>query len=518
MRIRLGEHRFPRREAARAGGGGVVAPARRPRRAGRALSGRGRAARPVGRHRGRGGARGRRVRCGQPARRPRGDENAACARRAGRAANRPQPGGPRTGRRNRGPVAGLHPHRCRRRRRVVNRRSGSRPAARRPRRGARAASVYPRRGPRGRGCQAAQARSSHRAGEHRRSGRRRQLRRIRRAGHRRAAQPPLGRRPDRQHAGRRPGRRPGDDRRGPVRAGGGRGRRGVLRLHRAGRHAGHAQPRQDRPRVRDGRPKTAAGGAVRRGRRWPSRGHRRRRRRRAGRADLPDAGRAERPGAAGVDRLRPLLRRQRRAGRGVRRDHRDPGRQHRDGRPGDDRGRRARGVPAGGDRADRRAAAQRRGRAWSPATRHTRCRWPSSICRISRAALDDWEAPDPRLARHVVPQNRLRAYDVHRAIESIVDVGSVLELRPDYGVGIVTALVRVEGARVRADRQQHPPSRRRHRRRGGRQGRRLPRSVRVVSAAGDFAVRHPGLHGRAGRGEGGGGPAVRPDVRRWARA
>lgn len=62
-----------------------------------------------------------------------------------------------------------------------------------------------------------------------------------------------------------------------------------------------------------------------------------------------------------------------------------------------------------------------------------------------QGALDDWEAPDPRLARHVVPENRLRAYDVHRAIASVVDVGSVLELRPDYGVGIVTALVRVEG-------------------------------------------------------------------------
>lgn len=45
----------------------------------------------------------------------------------------------------------------------------------------------------------------------------------------------------------------------------------------------------------------------------------------------------------------------------------------------------------------------------------------------------------------MVPQNRLRAYDVHRAIEAIVDVGSVLQLRADYGVGIVTALVRVEG-------------------------------------------------------------------------
>ena len=62
-----------------------------------------------------------------------------------------------------------------------------------------------------------------------------------------------------------------------------------------------------------------------------------------------------------------------------------------------------------------------------------------------KSGVDGWEAPDPRLARHVVPENRLRAYDVHRAIESIVDVGSVLELRPDYGVGIVTALVRVAG-------------------------------------------------------------------------
>ncbi|MGW6622562.1 carboxyl transferase domain-containing protein [Nocardia sp. NPDC055002] len=59
--------------------------------------------------------------------------------------------------------------------------------------------------------------------------------------------------------------------------------------------------------------------------------------------------------------------------------------------------------------------------------------------------VDDVQAPDPRLARHVVPENRLRAYDIHRAIDAIVDVGSALELRPDYGVGVVTALVRVHG-------------------------------------------------------------------------
>jgi acetyl/propionyl-CoA carboxylase alpha subunit/acetyl-CoA carboxylase carboxyltransferase component len=59
--------------------------------------------------------------------------------------------------------------------------------------------------------------------------------------------------------------------------------------------------------------------------------------------------------------------------------------------------------------------------------------------------LSDWEAPDPRRARHVVPENRLRAYDVHHAIDSVADVGPVLELRAGYGVGVVTALVRVEG-------------------------------------------------------------------------
>jgi len=62
-----------------------------------------------------------------------------------------------------------------------------------------------------------------------------------------------------------------------------------------------------------------------------------------------------------------------------------------------------------------------------------------------RPTVTDFAEPDPRLARHVVPQNRLRAYDVRAAIDAIVDVGSVLELRPDYGIGIVTALVRVHG-------------------------------------------------------------------------
>ncbi|CRK50229.1 Acyl-CoA carboxylase [Rhodococcus sp. RD6.2] len=62
-----------------------------------------------------------------------------------------------------------------------------------------------------------------------------------------------------------------------------------------------------------------------------------------------------------------------------------------------------------------------------------------------QGAVDDWTAPDERLARHVVPENRLRAYDVREAVTAIADVDSVLELQPDYGVGFVTALIRVEG-------------------------------------------------------------------------
>ncbi|RJL32710.1 carboxyl transferase domain-containing protein [Bailinhaonella thermotolerans] len=58
---------------------------------------------------------------------------------------------------------------------------------------------------------------------------------------------------------------------------------------------------------------------------------------------------------------------------------------------------------------------------------------------------DGWRAPDAARARDVVPENRLRAYDVHDAIDAIFDVGSVLELRPRYGPGVVTALARVEG-------------------------------------------------------------------------
>ncbi|WP_210491926.1 carboxyl transferase domain-containing protein [Patulibacter sp. SYSU D01012] len=57
----------------------------------------------------------------------------------------------------------------------------------------------------------------------------------------------------------------------------------------------------------------------------------------------------------------------------------------------------------------------------------------------------DWRAPDPRALRDVVPERRVRAYDVRRAIAGIADVDGWIELRPAFGTSMVTALVRVEG-------------------------------------------------------------------------
>ena len=59
--------------------------------------------------------------------------------------------------------------------------------------------------------------------------------------------------------------------------------------------------------------------------------------------------------------------------------------------------------------------------------------------------VSDWRAGDPRVLRDVVPERRVRAYDVRRAIEGIADVDGWIELRPAFGTSMVTALVRIEG-------------------------------------------------------------------------
>ena len=62
--------------------------------------------------------------------------------------------------------------------------------------------------------------------------------------------------------------------------------------------------------------------------------------------------------------------------------------------------------------------------------------------------VTDWQAADPRALRHVVPENRLRVYDMRAVISALADTGSVLELRRGWGHGMVTAFARIEGRPV----------------------------------------------------------------------
>ena len=62
-----------------------------------------------------------------------------------------------------------------------------------------------------------------------------------------------------------------------------------------------------------------------------------------------------------------------------------------------------------------------------------------------QGAIDDWECADQRLLRTLVPENRLRAYNLRAIIDTMADTGSVLELRPQFGIGMVTSLIRIEG-------------------------------------------------------------------------
>jgi acetyl-CoA carboxylase carboxyltransferase component len=60
----------------------------------------------------------------------------------------------------------------------------------------------------------------------------------------------------------------------------------------------------------------------------------------------------------------------------------------------------------------------------------------------------DWTAADQATLRSALPDRRRRAYKIRPVVETIADVGSVLELRRDFGRSIVTVLARIEGRSV----------------------------------------------------------------------
>jgi acetyl/propionyl-CoA carboxylase alpha subunit/acetyl-CoA carboxylase carboxyltransferase component len=59
--------------------------------------------------------------------------------------------------------------------------------------------------------------------------------------------------------------------------------------------------------------------------------------------------------------------------------------------------------------------------------------------------IGEWECADQRLLRGSIPENRLRYYDVRKVIDILADQGSVLEIRRNFGHGMVTAFIRIEG-------------------------------------------------------------------------
>ena len=112
--------------------------------------------------------------------------------------------------------------------------------------------------------------------------------------------------------------------------------------------------------------------------------------------------------------------------------------------------------------------------------------------------LDTWEHADQRTLRTIVPDNRLRTYEIRHVIAGLADTGSVLELRRGFGLGMVTALGPHRGPPGRHPRQRPQPPRRGDRQRGLGQGGALHAAVRRVRHPPRRAVRHARHHGRPG--------------------
>ncbi len=62
-----------------------------------------------------------------------------------------------------------------------------------------------------------------------------------------------------------------------------------------------------------------------------------------------------------------------------------------------------------------------------------------------QGALSEWDCADQRELRQLIPENRLRVYDIRQVIRTLADTDSVLELRSEFAPGLITAFIRIEG-------------------------------------------------------------------------
>ncbi len=59
--------------------------------------------------------------------------------------------------------------------------------------------------------------------------------------------------------------------------------------------------------------------------------------------------------------------------------------------------------------------------------------------------LENWSREPDEAMRPLVPEQRTRVYDTRAVVHALADHDSVLELRPTFGIGILTAFIRIEG-------------------------------------------------------------------------
>ncbi|MBC8442073.1 MAG: biotin carboxylase [Deltaproteobacteria bacterium] len=57
----------------------------------------------------------------------------------------------------------------------------------------------------------------------------------------------------------------------------------------------------------------------------------------------------------------------------------------------------------------------------------------------------DWDVADQTLLRDMIPEKRRRSYDVRKIIKTMADRESFLELKPGFGLGMITGLLRIKG-------------------------------------------------------------------------
>ena len=332
-------------------------------------------------------------------------------------------------------------------------------------------------------------RPAHGTRERRRPRRRRHLRRVRAARRRRAAPAPLARGAHRAHAGRRAGRRHRH-----ASTASRRSRCPTTTRCSPARRACWNHAKKDRlfelaERLRLPVVFFTEGGGGRPG---DTDGIGRRRPRLPG---VPLLRAAERAGAARRHRVGLLLRRQRRASSAAATSS---------SRPTDSNI--GMGGPAmiegGGlgvfepddDRPDRRAGRRTASSTSRSPTRPRRSRVAKQyLVVLRRAAPTTWECADQRTLRHVIPENRLRAYDVRTVVDALADTGSVLELRRGVRHGHGHRARAHRGPAARHRRQQPVAPRRRHRRDARRQGGALPAALRRVRPAGLFLCDTPGF-------------------------